>query len=45
VTGVLQTHARKYAQPIDSLNFTFDVLEGKETAEDITVGLCTLESS
>ena len=24
MTGVLQTHARKYAQPIDSLNFNFE---------------------
>ena len=36
MTGVLQTHARKYMQPIDSLNFTFEVLVGKETAEDVT---------
>ena len=35
MTGVLQTHARKYAQPIDSLNFNFRVLEGIETAEDV----------
>ena len=35
MTGVLQTHARKYQQPIDSLNFNFSVLDGKETAEDI----------
>jgi dynein heavy chain len=36
MTGVLQTHARKYQQPIDSLNFTFDVLNDKETAGDVT---------
>ena len=35
MTGVLQTHARKYAQPIDSLNFTFEVLDGVETPEDV----------
>ena len=29
MTGVLQTHARKYAMPIDSLNFDFNVLDGR----------------
>ena len=38
MTGVLQTHARKYAMPIDSLNFDFNVLDGKETAADIEEG-------
>jgi dynein heavy chain len=27
MTGVLQTHARKYQLPIDALNFTFEVLD------------------
>jgi len=36
MTGVLQTHARKYLVPIDSLNFTFEVMQGLETAADVT---------
>jgi dynein heavy chain len=35
MTGVLQTHARKYATAIDSLNFNFEVLVGKEVARDV----------
>jgi len=34
LTGVLQTFARKYAIPIDTLNFGFDVLK-EERAEEI----------
>jgi len=35
MTGSLQMHARKYAIPIDSLNFGFEA-QDMETAEDVT---------
>ena len=37
ITGVLQTHSRKYKVPIDDLNFKFEVLENYQERHD---GVC-----
>ena len=33
MTGILQMHARRYAVPIDSLSFTYEILEAESGAE------------